>query len=270
MPARNRIHLVTKTLGVLETLAECGGTANLKEISTRIGLVKSSVFRILFSLKELGYVEQRGLNGAYSLTWKMHSLIRKGAARLTILDLARPHMSKLRDDLQETVWLAEWRKRAGVVIGSMDVPHRLRFSIDLGSTVGLHSTALGKAIAAYLPAPILRDAMGNGKLVRLTAKTITTREGLRVELQTVRQQGFALNREESVEGLFAVAAPIFDSHKRVMASLSVGSPIFRCPRARQKTVIEATRQTAEAITRDLINVDYAGSDSAWTPAGLSA
>jgi len=78
MPARNNINLVGKTMRVLEVLAECGGSTSLKEITSRVDLVKSSVYRILFSLRELGYVEQKDSAGVYTLTWKMHSLLRKG------------------------------------------------------------------------------------------------------------------------------------------------------------------------------------------------
>jgi len=256
MPARNNINLVGKTMRVLEVLAECGGSTSLKEITSRVDLVKSSVYRILFSLRELGYVEQKDSAGVYTLTWKMHSLLRKGGTQMTLLDLARPHMVRLRDEIQETVWLAEWRAAAGVVIGGVDVPHRLRFSIDIGSTVGLHSTALGKAIAAHLPVPVLTDVLGSGKLSRATSRTITTREELRAELDRVRQRGFAINKGESVDGLIAVAAPVFDAKDRILASVSVGSPIFRCSAAKQKLIIAAVKRAAGAITADLVNLQF--------------
>ena len=248
---------------VLEVLAECGGSTSLKEITSRVDLVKSSVYRILYSLKELGYVEQTDTTGVYNLTWKMHTLLRKGATQMTLLDLARPHMVKLRDEVGETVWLAEWRKGAGVVVGGVDVPHRLRFSIDIGSTVGLHSTALGKAIAAHLPPEVLTEALGTGKLMRITPRTITTRDELRVELDRVRQRGFAINKGESVEGLIAVASAIFDSKGRILASVTVGSPIFRCSAAKQRTIIAATKRTAAAITSDVANVQFESTEGSW-------
>jgi IclR family transcriptional regulator, acetate operon repressor len=260
MAARNRISLVGKTLGVLEALAETDAPAQLKDIAGQVGLVKSSVYRILYSLKELGYVEQVEGTGGYILTWRMHTLLRKGAARMTLLDLARPHMVRLRDEVEETVWLAEWRQGACVVVGGVEVSHRLRFSIDIGSPVGLHSTALGKAIAAFLPPKALAAALGTGKLAPSTRYTITNRAQLRAELSRVRQTGFAINQEESIEGLIAVAAPIFDSRGDVLASVTVGSPIFRSSRVKQKAVISATIQAANAITADLVNVQFETSE----------
>ncbi|MBI3470608.1 MAG: helix-turn-helix domain-containing protein, partial [Candidatus Solibacter usitatus] len=63
MPARNHIDLVGKTLRVLEALSEQEHGAGLKDVAGRVGLVKSSVFRILFTLREMGYVEQAEPNG---------------------------------------------------------------------------------------------------------------------------------------------------------------------------------------------------------------
>jgi len=256
MAARNRISLVGKTMHVLEVLAECGGDASLKELSWRVDLVKSSVFRILFSLRELGYVEQSAETGLYNLTWKMHSLLRKGATQSTLLDLAHPHMLKLRDEVGETVWLAEWRRGACIVVGAADTPHRLRFLVDIGSVVGLHSTALGKAIAAHLAPKALSAALGRGKLQRLTRHTIQSRGVLRRELERVRRNGYAMNRGESVDGLIVMAAPIFDPRGMVLASISVSAPVFRATSAKQKAVIAATKRTALAITDDLVNVQF--------------
>src|SRR6266576_1061660 len=81
MPTRNQIDLVGKTMRVLEVLAELEENANLKQIVAQVGLVKSSVFRILFSLEKLGYVEHADGKGAYRLTWKTIGLGRRSATR---------------------------------------------------------------------------------------------------------------------------------------------------------------------------------------------
>src|SRR5262245_35893656 len=70
MAARNHIDLTVKTMSVLESLVESGEGASLKDVAARVGLIKSSVFRILFTLKELGYVEQVKDSGRYRLTFK--------------------------------------------------------------------------------------------------------------------------------------------------------------------------------------------------------
>ena len=83
MAARNYIELVEKTIRVIEVLAQAGGRRSLKEIAAATGLVKSSAFRILFTLRQLGYVE-RGPDGSYQLSLKVISLAKGAAAKASL------------------------------------------------------------------------------------------------------------------------------------------------------------------------------------------
>src|SRR5882762_9334172 len=116
MSARNHIDLTVKTMCVLESLVESAEGASLKDIAARVGLVKSSVFRILFTLKEIGYVEQISESGQYRLTFKTTGLVRRSVDRPTLLNIARPRLIHLRDELQESAWLAEHRRHGVVLI----------------------------------------------------------------------------------------------------------------------------------------------------------
>jgi len=263
MAAKNHIMLVVKTMRVLEVLAECGGTVGLKELSWRVSLVKSSLFRILFTLKELGYVEHAKGAREYNLTKKMFRLLRSGVKGRGLLDVARPRMLALRDEVAETVALGEWRRGALVIIGGFEVPHSLRYAVDIGSRLGLHSSALGKAIAAELAPKVLTAGLGSGRLSRLTARTIRTRPQLFLELKRVRRLGYAINNGESVEGLIAVAAPVFDHRGRIAGSIGVNAPIARCPRAKQKVIIEAILKAAKDLTSDLADLGFETHDGHW-------
>jgi len=151
MPARNHIDLVLKTMRVLETLAGDAETTSLKQIAQETQLVKSSAYRILYSLQQLGYVEQGDAKGTYRLTWKMVGLARRSARRVTLANVARPHLIRLRDEVWESAWLAEWRQTKAVMVDVVEASRRLQLSLDVGSDCPLHATAIGKAIAAYLP-----------------------------------------------------------------------------------------------------------------------
>src|ERR1051325_3715389 len=96
MPARNHIDLVVKVMNVLEALQPSESGVSLKDVTAKVGLVKSSVFRILYTLREHGYVEQTG-DGNYRLTLKILGLVRRPAARPTLINIARPHLLGLRD-----------------------------------------------------------------------------------------------------------------------------------------------------------------------------
>jgi DNA-binding IclR family transcriptional regulator len=251
MPARNHIELTVKTMRVLESLVESDDGASLKDIAAHLGLIKSSVFRILFTLKELGYVEQMGETGKYRLTFKTAGLVRRSAEHLTLSKIARSHMLALRDRLQESVWLAELRHHGIVLTEVVEASHPLKLTFDIGDLCPIHATALGKAIAAFLPSHRVEALLGKGKLPRFTSRTLTRRDDLQREFLRVRQRGYAMNSEETVEGAILAGAPLFDSSDKVFAAISVSCPTVRCSPGKRKEIVERMVAASSTITRDL-------------------
>lgn len=256
MPAKNHIDLVVKTLAVLESLAESENGKALKEIAAEVKLVKSSVFRILFTLKEAGYVEQADPSGVYRLTLKTGGLARRHVDRMRMTDIARPYLNALRDELDESVALAERRQRSVVLVDVYETSHPLRLSFQVGDDCPVHATALGKAVAAFLPVKELSQLLSDSKLPQYTEHTKTKLLPLKSELATVHKQGYALNDEETVAGALLAGAPLFDSMHTVCGAISVNTPIARCNTKRRQSLIAAVIDAARKITEDLRNVGY--------------
>ncbi len=256
MAARNHIELVDKTLRVLEALSERSQGMGLKDIASRVGLVKSSLFRILFTLRELGYVEQAQDNGSYRLTLKVLALARRPVVRPTLLSVARPHLARLRDELDESAWLAEWRRGSVVLIDVAEAPHPLQLSFDVGDQCPLHAAALGKVIAAYMSEEELNAALGRERLPRFTAHTITTRSDLAAELARVRRFGYAVNDEETVEGAVLLGGPVFDASGTVFAAVSVSCPTVRCTADKREAMAAALKRTTAMISEDLCALGF--------------
>jgi DNA-binding IclR family transcriptional regulator len=255
MAARNHVELVEKTLRVLEALADGPGTSTLRDIASQTGLVKSSAFRILFTLKELGYVDQVG-PGRYRLTLKTLALARRAVSRPSLVNVARPHLAQARDEILESIWLAEWRRDNVILVEVTEAPQRLRLSLDLGDICPLHASALGKAVAAHLLPEELKDALGEGPLPRYTARTITSRSRLAQELQRVREQGYSVNDEETIEGALLIGAPVFDLRGHACAAVSASAPTVRCTAPKRQQMIRAVTGAAAAITRDLKAIGF--------------
>jgi len=241
---------------VVEILAESGESATLKEVALRVDLVKSSAFRILYSLKELGYVEHAAGKGAYRLTWKTLGLARRSIARATLANVARTQLTWARDQIWESVWLAEWRQNGAILVDVVEAPQRLQLSLDVGSQCPLHATAAGKAIAAHLPAKVLNTFLGRKKLPRFTERTITERGRLQEELQKVRSRGYAVNQEETILGAILVGAPIFDASGTVCGAVSISLPTARSSGEKYKAMTECAVKAAKAITEDLGNLGF--------------
>jgi IclR family acetate operon transcriptional repressor len=256
MPAKNHIDLVVKTLAVMESLAASEHGKALKDISADVSLVKSSVFRILYTLKEAGYVEQTDASGIYRLTLKTGGLVRRNIDRLRMTDVARPHLSDLRERLDESVALAERRVKSVVLVDVLETSHPLRLSFQIGDDCPVHATALGKSVAAFLPAKELSTLLGDSKLPQYTEHTKTKLMQLKAELVEVHKRGFSLNDEETVAGALLVGAPLFDSTRSVCGAISVNTPIARCSTKRRQTLIQEVLAAGKRITEDLQAVGY--------------
>lgn len=256
MPAKNHIDLVVKTLNVLESLAVSEHGKALKEIASEVGLVKSSVFRILYTLKQAGYVEQPETNGVYRLTLKTAGLSRRNSERLGFASVARPHLERLRDLLDESVALAERRAQSVVLIDVLETSHPLRLTFHIGNDCPIHATALGKAVAAFLSARELSTLLGTPDLQPFTDRTNTKMRNLKDELASVHKQGYAINDEETVLGAVIIGAPIFDSQRTPCGSLSVNTPTARCSATRKKQLIAAVKETGRRISSDLADLGF--------------
>lgn len=256
MVARNHIDLVEKTMRVLEALAGNPTEGSLKDIAVQARLVKSSTFRILYTLKELGYVQQAGVNGTYRPSPKLAALSRKAASEPAFLEIARPHLSRLRDEVWESVWLAQLRHGKVILVDVVEASHALRLRYDIGDQCPCHATSLGKAIAAHLSPPELECMLGKGKLRRFTRHTMTSRSRLRTELARARRNGFTVNNEETTEGAIIFGAPVLDVQGKVFAAMSVSVPTARCSPSRRKGIVAALKKAGIALGADLARLDY--------------
>jgi DNA-binding IclR family transcriptional regulator len=256
MAAKNHIELVVKTLAVLEALANSEYGRPLKDIAEDVGLIKSSAFRILFTLKQAGYVEQPEANGVYRLTLKTAGLTRRNASRLGLATVARPHLTLLREQLDESVALAERLPGAVILSDVFETSRPLRLTFHIGDDCPIHATALGKAVAAYLSPEELSAFLSQSKFPRYTEHTHTTLRDLKHDLERTREAGYSLNDEETVSGAFIVGAALFDSHDSVCGAVSVNIPTVRCSAARKKQLISAVVNVAKQISQDLAGISF--------------
>lgn len=245
------IELIGKTLDVLETFVQTPQRQlSLRDISQQLRLNKNSVFRILYSLAEHGYVVKD--NQKYELGAKLLEL---GNARLRhndLLSVATPLLQALRDRYGETVNLGILDKDQIRYIGVWESRDRLRLAEKIGATDMLHCSGLGKVFLAYLPASEVRALLGTKRLPALTSHTITSQIALKVELETIRKQGYAMDAEESMLGASCVACAILNAARsRPLATFSMSGPTVRMTRERIAEIARALRSTAVEIEKRL-------------------
>jgi len=245
------IKVLDKSLSVLELLLQQGSAMNMTELSEKLELYPSTIHRILDTLKHRGYVEQDSHTQKYQLGLKALEL---GMAKLHQMDLVReatPYLKELENQCNETVHLGVLEAGEVLYLAKEESSQTIRMISYVGKRAPLHCTALGKVLLAYLPVEERKKMLSKKVLPRLTENTITDKRELEKELGKVREQGFALDREENEKDVCCVAAPIRNYQGEVIAALSISSPIFRIDKNAQNNLKEALIQTSREISMRL-------------------
>lgn len=209
-----------KGLLIIETLAKSGEPIGVTDIYERNRLPKSTIFMILSTLEDLNYV-QRVEDGKYRLTLKVYNIGMEVLSSLDIRATARPFMEQLAAALRFTVHLAVPENGKATIIEKVKGPGFVQFSTEIGQSMMLHNSGLGKALAAFMPDEALERDLQTHGMPKTTENTITTVEAFRSMLETVREAGYAVEDEEGEAGVRCIAAPIRDHTGRVAAAISV-------------------------------------------------
>jgi DNA-binding IclR family transcriptional regulator len=249
---RYQIAVVHRALDVIELLARQSVPMGASEVASELDIPRNAAFRLLATLASRGYVEQDPESRKYRLGLRLFQVGNAVYAALDIRRLAFPILEELRNRFQETVNLALLDGHEILYVERIESERSLRTATAIGSRAPLYCTALGKAILAYSPA--LQPATGGnlGPLERLTENTITDPEALQAELDSVRDEGYAVDCEEHMVGVRCIAAPIFDSRGKPCSALSLSGPTQRMAEQTTKgEVIAAVREAARQLSQQM-------------------
>ena len=245
------IKVLDKTFSILDILLQHGSSMHMTEISKKLDLYPSTTHRILDTLKHWGYIEQDPHTQKYQLGLKALEL---GMAKLHQMDLAReatPYLKELVKQCNETVHLGVLEGGEVLYLAKEESSQTIRMISYVGKRAPLHCTALGKVLLAHLSTEERKKTLGEKVLPHLTENTITDKGELEKELSKVREQGFALDREENEKDVRCIAAPIMNYQGKVIAALSISSPIFRIDKNVQNNLKEALIKTSKKISKRL-------------------
>jgi DNA-binding IclR family transcriptional regulator len=247
------VQSVDRALLVMEILATLG-QAGVTEIAAELGVHKSTVSRLISVLEARGYVEQVSERGKYRLGFAIARLARSTSSQLDLVKRSQSACDALALESGETTNLAILDQDRIVNVAEAVGPAGIALRTWVGQSCPAHATSSGKVLLAALSPGDLRDRLAP-RLEAFTDSTVTTRADLEVELETVRERGWASVREELEVGLNAVAAPVYDGTAQVVAALSVSGPSYRLGGAEFGDIAKRTIAAAETISRQLGWVD---------------
>lgn len=246
------VQSVDRALTILELLA-ADGQLGVTEIAGLLSVHKSTASRLLATLESHGLAEQLPDRGRYRLGLGVLRLAGATRSRLDVVQESRPVTRALAAEIGETVNVVILSGRETLYLDQVAGTSALQIHNWVGSRNPLHATANGRVLLAHL-AEAERDALlaattdTDGRLPRLTDRTLSTLDTVLAELTAVAARGYAVASDELEVGLTAVAAPIRGAEGTVIASLSASGPTFRVAE-RLDGIIAAVVAAALAVSR---------------------
>jgi len=246
--SRNRVGSVSRTFHILEAIKE-RGSAGVTELADALDIPKSTVFSHLHTLSEDGYL--RVEDGEYELSYRFLDFGHCSRMHSRLFEIAKPRVDALAESTGELVNLMAEENDEGVYLYIELGENAVKFDTYPGLRAPLYCTALGKVTLAYLSETTREEYIRTTDLEPVTDDTITDPDELRAELDRIREQGYALDREERSAGIRCVAAPIRHD-KYCLGSVSVSGPVVRFQNERFTSELpEQVMQTASEIELNL-------------------
>ncbi len=245
MPSRGKesysIQSVDNALDVLEALCEEGDDVRISHLSEKLGMNKTSVFRLLATFENRGYVEREKGTGKYRLGLSAYEIGQKFLSRMGLLRKARPVMERLVRQCNETVYLAVRRDQDILFLDAVDTAQQVKIVTLVGRRYPLAATAAGKVILATSPA----SATESGQNAAAQKAEV---EGISAEtVLAIRQAGVWADQGTLGEGISSVAVPLIGTGEEVPGSLCMVGPDFRMPPDKIRTELSPLLKEAGEI-----------------------
>jgi IclR family transcriptional regulator, acetate operon repressor len=240
-----------RVLLALERLAEHPRGVTLDDLARELGAPKSSIHRALGVLQRVGFAEQDRPGGRYRLGLELVRLALRYYEEADEPALVAPALTALASRFGETAHYGRLDDAEIVYVAKVTPPSvDVRMTSAIGGRNPAHCTGVGKALLAYaLPdrPAVERYVAQHGPLVARTVHTITAAEALHDELEQVRAQGFAVDREESELGINCIAFPAFlGSPGSPAGAVSVAAILRRTPLAELVAAVPEMRELLAA------------------------
>ena len=245
------VQSVERATSILKSFSSNEPELGVGEISRRVGIPKSTVFRLLATLEEGGLISQNPDTGLYRLGIGLLVLANNAMVSTDLQRVARPYLRLLASELNETVTLTVLDGHDVVNLELFASTERLIMRVGwIGRRMPIHATSSGKAIIAFKSEEGQKNILPS-VLQKFTSHTITDHEKLKTELRQVREKNYAIALEEMEYGLSAVSAPIRNYEGQVMACVSVSGPSNRLTEEYIHEIIPKLLETSTQLSSEL-------------------
>lgn len=243
--------VVGKALDILEILRHSPAPLSLNELTLQVKMMKSSVFRLLYTLESAGYVG-KDADGRYQLAQGVRTLLPDSFGE-KLLQAALPEMKELSREFGETVSLAQLFDNRIQVAAVIESPQLLRMANVVGRILQPHASSLGKSITAFQSEETAEKLLRSYGIYCYTKHTITDEVELKKEFEKIRSHGYAVDAEESILEGCCFGAPVFDRGRRAVAAVSISVPKMRLKNKEDRArIVAALKAKTGTISRKIL------------------
>jgi len=242
-----RVPILEKALSILEIIGNNSNPLTINQLSKLSGTPLSSLYRIINTLTEAGFVSKDTVTRTYSLGLKLLYLGNQVKHQLPLVKIVKPFLEELTEKTGETSNLVVEEGGEAVYVERVDSLNPLRITHMIGKKAPLHATGVGKCLLAWENTQEIIRIMNKTGMPRLTSNTITNLNTLLEELQIVRERRYALDLEECEAGIYCISAPIFLGEE-VIAAISISGPSVRLTEEKIQEYIPLLSKAAQEIS----------------------
>jgi len=229
--SKYKVPNLERGLLIIDLLSEYPEGLTQSEISSKLQLANSSIYRITMTLLEHDYLH-RDDSKKFTITSKFLTIGHRALTENNLIVNSLEVMRELRDETKETILLGSLIDTECVVLEQVLGSHHFKFSLDRGTRIKLHCSAPGKAILAYLSENECKKIINKIVFTKYNANTITDKSEFLKELVQVRKQGYAVDHGEELTGIHCIGAPIFNRYGYPIGTIWTTGPTDRLKKNR--------------------------------------
>lgn len=245
---------VEKAFKILQMIADSPSGLGISELSKRLNMGKSTVHGITMGLEALGVLVRDPILKKFNLGYTLLELSRRAYARIGLRDVARGPMERLMEQVGETVFLGIMNGDHVTILEVVDSHNEMKITSPPGTRLPLLAGATGKVFVAQLEEKKAKEILQKMGLIRFTPKSIFDQKKFLREAEETKKRGYAIDDEEYMLGVRAIAAPIQTASPPLAAIWVVGFTSSLSDQ-RVKTVIREIQKTTQEINRALAGAE---------------
>jgi DNA-binding IclR family transcriptional regulator len=241
---------VKKAFKILYAISEASTGLGISDLSKKLKIGKSTVHGITSALEEMGVLVRDPIHKRYTVGYSLLELCRTNYTKIELKDIARKPMEKLMEKVGETIFLGVLNGDHVTIVDTVESRNEMKITSPPGTRLSLLSGATGRVMLSQIEKEKTREIIQRKGLTRYTSKTVMDPKQFIGEVEQVKKRGYAVDDEEYITGVRAVAAPLISTSSAPAALWVVGFTSTMYDQ-KIKTIIREIQETIQEIKQSL-------------------